>query len=74
MIRTESSTAPTIRLFVPIVKMGRSSRKSSILDKTAEEALDSWPQEIKELKSIGRPRQADKLEAKLTKLCQLVNF
>ena len=35
LIRTESSTAPTIRLFVPTGKMGRSNKRLSILGSTA---------------------------------------
>ena len=38
---------------------------------TAETALESWPQEIKELRRVGRPKQAEKLQAKLDYLRQL---
>jgi hypothetical protein len=38
---------------------------------TAEAALDSWPQEIKELERIGRPNQARKIQAKLDRLREL---
>jgi len=40
---------------------------------TAESALESWPQEIKELKLIGRPKQAEKLEQKLERLQELTD-
>jgi hypothetical protein len=39
---------------------------------TAESALQSWPQKIQELRSVGRPKQADKLEEKLDRLRNLV--
>ncbi len=38
---------------------------------TAQSALESWPQEIKELKRVGRPRKADKLQSKLDRLQEL---
>jgi hypothetical protein len=38
---------------------------------TAEAALAAWPQEIKELRRIGRPRQARKLQDKLDRLQEL---
>ena len=37
---------------------------------TAETALESWPQEIQELKRT-RPKQAEKLQDKLDRLQQL---
>lgn len=37
---------------------------------TAESALESWPQEIQELKR-SRPRQAEKLQDKLYRLQEL---
>ena len=37
----------------------------------AESALESWPREVEELKRIGRPKQADKLEVKLETLQRL---
>ena len=40
--------------------------------KTPEAALEAWPSEIEHLRLIGRENQADKLEAKLSKLCELV--
>ena len=39
---------------------------------TAEGALESWPQEIQELKRT-RPRQAEKLQDKLDRLRELVS-
>jgi hypothetical protein len=39
---------------------------------TAEAALAAWPQEIKELRRIGRPRQARKLQDKLDRLQELM--
>ena len=36
-----------------------------------EAALDSWPQVIKELKRIGRPSKAKKLQQKLDRLREL---
>jgi hypothetical protein len=38
---------------------------------TAESALESWPQEIAELKRVGRPKQAEKLQDKLKRLQEL---
>jgi hypothetical protein len=38
---------------------------------TAESALESWPQDIKELKRIGRPKKAQKLQEKLDRLREL---
>jgi deoxyribodipyrimidine photolyase len=38
---------------------------------TAESALESWPQDIQELRRIGRPKQAEKLESKLDCLRRL---
>jgi hypothetical protein len=38
---------------------------------TAESALESWPREVEELKRIGRPKQAEKLEVKLETLQEL---
>ena len=38
---------------------------------TAEGALESWPQEIAELKRVGRPRKAEKLQDKLNRLREL---
>lgn len=38
---------------------------------TAEAALESWPKEIQELKRIGRPKQAEKLQEKLDRLQEL---
>jgi hypothetical protein len=38
---------------------------------TAESALASWPQEIKQLERIGRPKQAEKLQQKLDRLKEL---
>ena len=39
---------------------------------TAENALESWPQEIAELKRVGRPRKAEKLQNKLERLQKLM--
>jgi hypothetical protein len=39
---------------------------------TAESALESWPQEIRELERIGRPRKAKKLQKKLNRLQDLM--
>jgi hypothetical protein len=39
---------------------------------TADEALAAWPQEIKELERIGRPRKAEKLQDKLDRLQELM--
>ena len=39
---------------------------------TAEAALNTWPQEIKELVRIGRPRKAEKLQDKLDRLQELM--
>jgi hypothetical protein len=38
---------------------------------TAQSALEAWPQEIKNLRQIGRPKQADKLQGKVGKLREL---
>lgn len=38
---------------------------------TVEEALAVWPSEIYHLRNIGRDNQAERLEAKLTKLYRL---
>jgi hypothetical protein len=38
---------------------------------TVEAALDSWPNEIEELKRMGRPKQAEKLQEKLERLSEL---
>ena len=38
---------------------------------TAESALEWWPQEIAELKRVGRPRKAEKLQNKLERLQKL---
>jgi hypothetical protein len=38
---------------------------------TVDEALAAWPQEIKELYQIGRPKQAEKLQVKLDRLREL---
>ena len=38
---------------------------------TAESALESWPKEIAELKRVGRPRKAEKLQRKLDRLKEL---
>ena len=39
---------------------------------TAERALESWPQEIQELKRVGKPRKAEKLQNKLERLQELM--
>jgi hypothetical protein len=39
---------------------------------TAESALESWPEEIAELKRVGRPRKAQKLQWKLDRLQELM--
>ena len=39
---------------------------------TAESALQSWPQEIQELRRVSRPKQADKLGEKVDRLRNLV--
>jgi hypothetical protein len=39
--------------------------------KTAEAALTAWPQEIKELRRIGRPKKAEKLQDKLDRWQEL---
>ena len=39
---------------------------------TAESALESWPQEIQELKRVGRLRKAEKLQSKLDRLLELM--
>ena len=41
---------------------------------TAESALESWPQEIAELKRVGRPRKAEKLQDKLNRLRELTGL
>jgi hypothetical protein len=38
---------------------------------TAEAALAAWPEEVKELRRIGRPKQAKKLQDKLDTLKEL---
>jgi hypothetical protein len=38
---------------------------------TAESALESWPQEIKRLRRMGRPKKAKTLQRKLDKLQEL---
>jgi hypothetical protein len=38
---------------------------------TTESALESWPTEIQELRRIGRPKQAEKLQQKLDRLQEL---
>jgi hypothetical protein len=38
---------------------------------TADSALESWPREIHELRRIGRPMQAEKLQRKLDRLQEL---
>ena len=38
---------------------------------TAEAALNAWPEEVKELERIGRPRKAEKLQGKLDRLQEL---
>jgi hypothetical protein len=38
---------------------------------TLEAALAAWSSEIEHLRAIGRESQAEKLESKLTKLCEL---
>jgi hypothetical protein len=38
---------------------------------TAEAALESWPKEIQELKRIGRPKQAEKLQENLDRFQEL---
>ena len=40
---------------------------------TAESALESWPKEIAELKRVGRPRKAEKLQGKLDRLRDLTS-
>jgi hypothetical protein len=40
---------------------------------TAEAALASWPEEVKRLRRIGRPKQAGKLQGKLDRLRELIN-
>jgi len=39
--------------------------------RTAESALESWPKEVQELKRMGRPRKAMKLQEKIYRLRQL---
>ena len=39
---------------------------------TPEAALDAWPAQVEHLRTIGRNVQADKLEAKLDKLRELL--
>jgi hypothetical protein len=39
---------------------------------TPEAALDAWPAQVEHLRAIGRDDQADKLEAKLEKLRELM--
>jgi hypothetical protein len=38
---------------------------------TAEAALNAWPEEVKELERIGRPKQAQKVQDKLDRLQDL---
>ena len=38
---------------------------------SAESALESWPQDIKELKRIGRPKKGEKVQKKLDRLREL---
>ena len=38
---------------------------------TVESALESWPKEIAELKRVGRPRKAEKVQRKLDRLQKL---
>ena len=38
---------------------------------TAEAALESWPLERQELRRVGRPKQAGKLQQKLDRLREL---
>jgi hypothetical protein len=40
---------------------------------TAESALESWPQEVQELRQIGRPKQADRLQGKVSTLRRLMD-
>ena len=40
---------------------------------TVESALESWPQKIRELKRIGRPKQAQKVQGKLDRLRKLTD-
>ncbi len=39
---------------------------------TAQSALESWPQVIRELERVGRPRKADKVRGKLNRLQELM--
>jgi len=39
---------------------------------TPEGALDAWPSDVEQLRAIGRGDQADKLEAKLDRLHDLL--
>ena len=39
---------------------------------TAESALESWPEEIRELERVGKPRKAEKLQNKLERLQELM--
>jgi hypothetical protein len=39
---------------------------------SVEHALAAWPQEIQDLKRVGRPRKAEKLQQKLDRLRELV--
>jgi hypothetical protein len=38
---------------------------------TAEAALNAWPVEVQELRDIGRPRKADKIQRKWERLQKL---
>lgn len=38
---------------------------------TAEAALAAWPKEIQELRRVGRPKRAEKLQEKLDRLREL---
>ena len=39
---------------------------------TAESALESWPEEIRELERVGKLRKAEKLQNKLERLQELM--
>ena len=41
---------------------------------TAEAALNAWPEEVKELERIGRPKQAQKVQDKLDGLQELTEM
>jgi hypothetical protein len=40
-------------------------------NQTAEAALNAWPVEVQELRDIGRPRKADKIQRKWERLQKL---